>query len=92
MQPGIIGDALVNRGVAIWLDAKRTGNSEYGMYRRFLQASSDLPCNPPPWGMLSAVDLNEGKIKWQVPLGSMQNFGGAHKDVPRDRSASAVPS
>lgn len=61
--------------------AQQTG-APYGMYRRFLQASSDLPCNPPPWGMLSAVDLNERKIKWQVPLGSMQNFGGGHKDVP----------
>jgi quinoprotein glucose dehydrogenase len=61
--------------------AQQTG-APYGMYRHFLQASSDLPCSPPPWGMLSAVDLNEGKIKWQVPLGSMQNFGGGHDDVP----------
>jgi PQQ enzyme repeat len=41
------------------------------MFRRFVQASSDLPCSPPPWAMLSAVDMNTGKIKWQVPLGLM---------------------
>ncbi len=48
----------------------------YGMFRRFLQSPSDMPCIAPPWGMLSAVDMVEGKIRWQVPLGSMQDFGG----------------
>jgi quinoprotein glucose dehydrogenase len=50
----------------------------YGLYRRFLQSPSDLPCSAPPWGLLTAVDINEGKIRWQVPLGSLQDFGGAH--------------
>ena len=50
----------------------------YGMARRFLQSPSDLPCSAPPWGLLTAVDMAEGKIRWQVPLGSMQDFGGAH--------------
>jgi len=52
--------------------------SPYGMLRRFLQSPSDLPCNPPPWGTLAAVDMTDGKIRWQVPLGTMQDFGGAH--------------
>jgi quinoprotein glucose dehydrogenase len=50
----------------------------YGLYRRFLQSPSDLPCSPPPWGMLTAVDMTAGVIRWQIPLGSMQDFGGAH--------------
>jgi quinoprotein glucose dehydrogenase len=56
--------------------------SPYGMFRNFLQAPSDLPCSPPPWGMLTAVDLVHGTIQWQVPLGSMQDFGGHHPQVP----------
>jgi quinoprotein glucose dehydrogenase len=60
----------------------------YGMTRRFLQSPSDLPCGAPPWGTLSAVDMNEGKIRWQVPLGSMQDFGGAHNAKVPPGSAS----
>jgi quinoprotein glucose dehydrogenase len=52
--------------------------SPYGMLRRFLQSPSDLPCSAPPWGTLTAVEMTAGKIRWQVPLGTMQDFGGAH--------------
>jgi quinoprotein glucose dehydrogenase len=54
----------------------------YGMLRRFLQSPSDLPCIAPPWGTLTAVDMNAGTIRWQVPLGSMENFGGVHPGIP----------
>ena len=53
----------------------------YGLFRRFLQSPSGLPCTAPPWGLLTAVDMNEGKIRWQLPLGSMQDFGGKHPPI-----------
>jgi quinoprotein glucose dehydrogenase len=54
----------------------------YGMLRRFIQSPSDLPCSPPPWGTLTAVDMAAGTIRWQIPIGSMKDFGGPHKDIP----------
>lgn len=34
-------------------------------------------CTPPPWGALTAIDLNAGAVKWQVPLGAMPQMAGA---------------
>jgi quinoprotein glucose dehydrogenase len=33
-------------------------------------------------GQLTAVEMTEGKIRWQIPLGSMQDFGGKQPPVP----------
>jgi quinoprotein glucose dehydrogenase len=44
----------------------------YGMFRTFLFAEAHhLPCTLPPWGTLAAVDMAQGAIRWQVPLGSL---------------------
>jgi quinoprotein glucose dehydrogenase len=32
-----------------------------------------LLCNPPPWGVLSAVDLKAGKILWQSTVGTTED-------------------
>lgn len=42
----------------------------YALVRQPLQSPLLLPCNPPPWGTLAAVSLDDGAIRWQVPLGS----------------------
>ncbi len=40
---------------------------------QFLTSSLGAPCTKPPWARLSAIDLDSGALKWQVPLGSIEN-------------------
>ena len=37
----------------------------------FMFTSSGLPAIAPPWTSLTAYDLNEGTIKWKIPLGEV---------------------
>ena len=40
----------------------------------FLLSPLGAPCTEPPWGRLSAVDLVNGTIRWQVALGSIEKL------------------
>jgi len=44
----------------------------YGMRRKILVSPLGVPCNPPPWGELSAVELASGAVRWRVPLGQVK--------------------
>lgn len=46
----------------------------YGMKRELILSPFGLPCNPPPWGMLHAIDMHTGKVKWEVPLGTSEDL------------------
>jgi quinoprotein glucose dehydrogenase len=46
----------------------------YGTKRSALLSPLNIPCNPPPWGMLHAVDAETGDIRWEVPLGMVQDL------------------
>lgn len=63
----------------------RMRGTPYAMRRRTFISSLGIPCVKPPWGLLTAVDMVRGTIKWQVPLGDapyipmnigMPNLGG----------------
>ena len=36
---------------------------------------SGFPCTPPPWGTLSAIDMDSGELRWQTPLGRLRAMG-----------------
>jgi quinoprotein glucose dehydrogenase len=47
----------------------RQEGTPYGMRRKAFMSDLGIPCVKPPWGMLTAVDMEHGTIKWQIPLG-----------------------
>ena len=46
----------------------------YAMKRALLVSPLGIPCTPPPWGVLAAIDLDSGKIVWRKTLGEMGGF------------------
>ena len=56
--------------------ARQTG-TPYGMRRNLLASPLGVPCIAPPWGILSAVDMRKGEIKWQTSFGSIQDVAPA---------------
>ncbi len=58
-------------------DFARQSGTPYGMRRTALLSPIDIPCTAPPWGTLSAVDMKNGSIKWQKPLGTIQDIAPA---------------
>jgi quinoprotein glucose dehydrogenase len=45
--------------------------SPYVFLREVLLSPLGAPCNPPPWGQLTAIDMKTGQTRWQIPFGRM---------------------
>jgi len=46
----------------------------FGMMRETVLSPIGMPCNPPPWGLLHAVDMHDGRVLWSVPLGTTEDL------------------
>jgi quinoprotein glucose dehydrogenase len=54
----------------------------FAMRRELLFSPLGLPCNPPPWGTLAAVDLATGAIRWQIPFGTVRDIAPVPLPIP----------
>jgi len=55
----------------------RTRSTRYG---RFWD-SNEYPCQQPPWGALTAIDLRRGEFRWQAVLGEVDEL--TRRGVPK---------
>ncbi len=51
-------------------EISRQEGAPFGMRRKVMTSKLGLPCNPPPWGQLHAVDMRTGAVLWEVPFGT----------------------
>jgi quinoprotein glucose dehydrogenase len=48
------------------------------------------PCQKPPWGLLSAVNVDTGDIAWQVPLGVTDSFPPGKQNTGRPSNGGPI--
>ncbi|PSL28618.1 pyrroloquinoline quinone-dependent dehydrogenase [Dyadobacter jiangsuensis] len=60
-------------GESIKIDSKTQVPYQHTGYNRWYDRNG-YPVSQPPWGTLTAVDLNTGQRKWQVPLGEYKEL------------------
>jgi len=46
----------------------------FGMLREAILSPLGMPCNPPPWGLLYAIDMHDGHVMWQSTLGTTEDL------------------
>jgi quinoprotein glucose dehydrogenase len=56
------------------IEISPNAGAPYGMKRELLRGPMGLPCNPPPWGLLTAIDMNTGQVLWKTPLGTTRDL------------------
>jgi quinoprotein glucose dehydrogenase len=61
-------------------DRASQGPYRHTGYTQFLD-DEGFPAIKPPWGVLTAIDLKEGKFAWQVPLGEYPELTA--RGIPR---------
>ncbi len=81
---------FVNSNEIPWV-IKMIKNKKGGLVSEFkrLKDPNGYPGNKPPWGKITSIDLNSGKINWSIPFGNYdeiktenlkktgtENFGG----------------
>jgi quinoprotein glucose dehydrogenase len=53
------------------LEYARQSGTPYGMTRMPMLSPKGIPCTPPPWSKLVGVDLSDGTLAWERPLGGL---------------------
>lgn len=63
---GQLVDPNMYQRTPIMMDGRRVG--------AFTNPNTGWPCEAPPWGELSAVNLNTGEIAWRIPFGRVDDL------------------
>ena len=68
---GSNGGEAINTGMG----AVPLKGTPYAVNKNRFMSPLGIPCQAPPFGTLSAIDLKTQKIVWQVPVGTVQDTG-----------------
>ena len=69
-----VGDSLDGTDL---VGAQPQEGTPYVTVRAPLLSDWGMPYTPPPWGLLTSIDLASGQIEWQRPLGNLRELAPA---------------
>ncbi len=62
-------------------DAGRLASNKTTLRAEAFVSVLGLPCTPPPWGLLTAIDMQTGEHRWQIPIGQYRYDGVSLPDA-----------
>jgi quinate dehydrogenase (quinone) len=68
-------DKMPKNASGIEMGAVPQEGTPYGAMRQRFLSQLGIPCQAPPFGTMSAIDLKTRQIVWQVPVGTVQDTG-----------------
>lgn len=81
--------ARAERGGPLDVQFTAQSGTPFGMMRHdFVNPDNGLPCLRGPWGMLIAIDLTTGRLRWEVPVGVYSGF----EDDPEASAWGTIPA
>lgn len=77
MIPSANRDAAAGGGEAVntGMGAVPLKGTPYAVNKNRFLSKLGIPCQAPPFGTLTAIDLKTRKIAWQVPVGTVEDTG-----------------
>jgi quinoprotein glucose dehydrogenase len=78
---GNLNKMVKRANTGFWARARPDDQSLHADPDLFVNTNNSWPCQQPPWGELTAINVNTGEIAWKVPLGSFDELDA--KGVPK---------
>ncbi|WP_215747805.1 membrane-bound PQQ-dependent dehydrogenase, glucose/quinate/shikimate family [Gluconobacter sp. P1C6_b] len=75
VETGKTGSASGGEAINAGMGAVPLGGTPYSVVKNRFMSPLQIPCQKPPFGTLSAIDMRTHKIVWQVPVGTVQDTG-----------------
>jgi quinoprotein glucose dehydrogenase len=74
-------DRAKSKGERIFGEYNGMKGTPFAMYRTIIVSPKGVPCTPPPWGALTAIDVDRGAVRWETPFGSVSQIPGLPANI-----------
>lgn len=70
----VVNDIRIGYWLRLGAESSTSNTGKFPVFEdRFLSVLG-LPCQAPPYGTLSGIDLVNGELLWQIPTGTVENY------------------